>query len=388
MSCYISTRNNRYYAAKEAEFGQVATASASGRFGAVWLRVAQKHEEPRRRDKTGTRTYGGVAGRLRKRTSFELSTYLFAREAGEEAPRCGALVEAALGAAPRATAGGLPVVQVQGSTVVFGASHGLQPGDGLSIGGELRVVTAIPDNLTAWVSAPFRGAGGGVTGGAVSYGLAGELPSVSLYEYWTPAGAVQRILNGSVVDELEVELNGDFHELRFRGVSAGVIDNRTFESGQGGLAAFPAEPATEPLLETPVPGHLGQAWAGTGPWPLETLAEARVRVKNNVDPRWRDFGLMEPKCAVPGDREVTIDLEIYGTNAAACEAIYASASRREPMPLMVQMGEVPGAMCGIYVPGFVPSPPEFLDGEERLRWRLRGSVAQGVRDDEIYVVFG
>jgi hypothetical protein len=388
MSCYIATRNCRYYVAKETDFGKVAPASASGRFGAIWLLVNQEWDEPRRRDKTGSRTYAGVAGRLRKRTSFELSTYLFAREAGEAAPRFGALVEAALGGVPRVSAGGKAVSQVQGSTVVFATDHGLQPGDGLSIGGELRVVTACPDSRTAWVSAPFRAAGATVTGGAVSFGLSGRLPSVSLYEYWTPADAVQRILNGSVVDEMELELNGDFHELRFRGAAAGLIDSKTFESGQGGLASFPAEPGTAALMEMPVPGHLGQAWVGAGPWALETLARARVRVKNNVELRWRDFGLMEPKCAVPGDREVSIDLEIYGTNAEACEALYASANRREPMPLMVQMGEVAGAMCGVYCPGFLPAPPEFLDGEERLRWRLRGSVAQGSHDDEVFVVFG
>ncbi len=388
MSCYIATRNCRYYAAKEAEFGKVAPVAASNRFSAIWLRVFQEWDEPRRRDKTGSRTYAGVAGRLRKQTRFELSTYLFAREAGEAAPRCGALLESALGSAPRSTAGGMAVMQVQGSTVTFVTDHGLQPGDGLSIGDELRVVTACPDNRTAWASAPFRTTGAAVTGGAVSYGLAARLPSVSLHEYWTPEEAVQRILHGGVVDEMEAELNGDFHELRFRGAAAGLIDSRTFESGQGGLASFPVEPNLATAMEIPVPGHLGQAWVGAAPWALETVARARVRVKNNVELRWRDFGLMEPKCAVPGDREVTIDLEIYGTNAEACEALYASASRREPMPLMVQMGEVAGAMCGIYVPNFLPAPPEFLDGEERLRWRLRGCVAQGTHDDEMYVVFG
>ena len=388
MSCYISTRNSRYYGAKEAEFGRVAPVSATDRFSGQWLRTWQQWDEPRRRDKTGTRTRQGTFGRLRKRTSFELKTYVYAREAGEARPRFGALIEGAMGGAARVSSGGAPVTDVQGSTVAFGADHGLQPGDAISVGGQLRVVTACPDDRTVWVSAPVSGAGAGTTSGAVSYGPAVQLPSASLYEYWTPGTAVQRILNGCVVDEMQVELNGDFHEFTFRGLAAGLIDNRTFEAGQGGLASFPLEPAIEPLMEMPVPGHLGQAWVGAGSWPLETLAQARIRVRNHADLRWRDFGLMEPKCAVPGDREVAVDLEVYGTDAQACEAIYASANRREPLPLMVQMGEIPGAMCGIYIPNFVPAPPEFLDGEERLRWRFRGSPAQGLREDEIYVVFG
>lgn len=388
MSCYISTRNSRYYAAREETFGQVAPVTAADRFTGLWLNVSQKWDEPRRRDKTGTRTYQGIAGRLRKRTSFELSTYLYAREDGSARPRFGALIEGAMGAEPRVHNGGLAVAQVQGTAVTFGSAHGLQPGDAITLGGELRVVTACPDGQTVWVSAPFSGQAGQVTGGAVSYGLSLRLPSVSVYEYWTPEAAVQRILNGCVVDEMGVELNGDFHEFTFRGMAAGVIDDKTFEEQAGGLASFPAEPASGPLMEMPVPGHLGEAWLGAGPSALDTVVQARIRVRNHAELRWRDFGLTEPKCVAPGDREVTIDLEIYGNTSAVCEALYASASRREPMPIMVQMGEVPGGMCGIYIPGFVPAPPEFLDGEERLRWRLRGSVAQGTREDELYVVFG
>ncbi|GIU80538.1 MAG: hypothetical protein KatS3mg005_3776 [Bryobacteraceae bacterium] len=388
MSCYISTRNSRYYAAVETAFGQAAPVTAANRFSGLQFRVQQRREEIRRRDKTGTRTHLGIAGQPRKRTFFELSTYLYARDSGSIRPRCGALVEGALGAAPRVHNGGLPVAEIQGAAVVFSAAHGLQPGDAISLGGNLRIVTACPDATTAWISAPVRGPSPAATEGAASYGLSLKLPSISLYEYWTPAEAVQRLLNGCVVDEMSVELNGDFHELTFRGAAAGVIDNRTFEPQQGGLAIFPAEPAVQPLAEMPVPGHLGQAWAGTGPWPLETVAEARIRVRNNAELRWRDFGLTEPKCAVPGDREVTVDLDIYGNSSEVCEAIYASAIRREPIPLMVQMGAVPGGMCAIYIPNFIPAPPEFLDGEERLRWRLRGSMAQGTGEDELFIAFG
>lgn len=388
MACYISTRNSRYYAALESEFGRVAAVTAAHRFSGVRLDVTQRREEPRRRDKTGTRTFQGVAGRLRKRTAFALTTYLYAREAPAGPPRCGALVESALGSGPRTTPDGLPVAQVQGTLVVFGSAHGLEPGDAITFGGDLRFVTACPDPMTAWLSAPLSGAAAAMAGGAVSYRPAAKLPSVSLYEYWTPESAVQRILRGCVVDELEIELNGDFHELAFRGEAAGVIDTAGFEPGEGGLDSFPAEPEWQPLMELPVPGHLGQVWIGNSGTPLGTVASARIRIRNHIEMRWRDFGLLAPRCAAPGDREVLIDLEIYSSDDEACEAIHASADRGEPMALMVQMGEAPGAMCGIHVANFVPSPPEFLDGEERLRWRLQGCRAQGFRDDEVYLAFG
>ncbi len=388
MACYISTRNSRYYAVLESEFGRVAAVTAANRFSGVWLNVMQRWEEPRRRDKTGTRTFQGVAGRLRKHTAFALTTYLYAREAPTGLPRCGPLVECALGSAPRVTPEGLPVTQVQGTLAVFGAAHGLRPGDAITFGGDLRFVTACPDPLRAWLSAPLTGSAGMAAGGAVSYRPAAKLPSASLYEYWTPESAVQRILRGCVVDELELELNGDFHQLTFRGEAVEVVDSASFEPGQGGLSSFPAEPELQPLMELPVPGHLGQVWIGNSGTMLGTVASARIRIRNHVEMRWRDFGLLAPRCAAPGDREVRIDLEIYSSDNEVCEAIHASADRREPMALMVQMGETPGAMCGIHVANFVPSPPEFLDGEERLRWRLRGCQAQGFQDDEIYLSFG
>lgn len=388
MACYISTRNNRYYAALETALGQVAPVTPANRFSGLWLDVVQRWEEPRRRDKTGTRTFQGIAGRLRKRTTFELTTYLYARDAGTVPPRFGALMECALGGTARVTPEAVPVAQIQGTAATFATAHGLQPGDAIRFGGELRFVTATPDDVTAWLSAPVTEAAVTAAGGAVNYRPAGNLPSASLYDYWSPESAIQRVLRGCVVDELEIELNGDFHELRFRGEAAGMIDSASFQAGEAGLASFPAEPPVEGLMEAPVPGHLGQAWIGAEPMALGTVASARIRVKNNIEMRWRDFGALWPRCVIPGDREVRIDLEIYSSDSEVCEAIHASANRREPMALMLQMGELPGAMCGIYVANFVPAPPEFLDGEERLRWRLRGSRAQGFRDDEIFVAFG
>jgi len=191
-----------------------------------------------------------------------------------------------------------------------------------------------------------------------------------------------------VVDEVEIVLNGDFHEVTFRGEAAGVSDSKSFEAGEGGLENFPPEPELEELMELPVPGHVGQVWIGATPQAVSTVASARIRIMNHAEMRWRDFGLMEAKCVVPGEREVSIDLEVYSNDADIFGEIYASASRHEPMPLTVQMGETPGAMCGIHVANFIPAVPEFLDGEERLRWRLRGCPARGYREDEIHVAFG
>jgi hypothetical protein len=54
----------------------------------------------------------------------------------------------------------------------------------------------------------------------------------------------------------------------------------------------------------------------------------------------------------------------------------------------MQLGEAEGELCGVYVKSFVPEVPEFIDDENRLRWRFKASRAQGTVEDEIYVTFG
>ena len=389
MACYISSRQNRFYAAVESAFGQAAAVTTAEQFNAVSLQARQVQEVPRRKDKNGSRTYRGVVGAVRKQSTFDVTTYLYERASGGDAPRYGALVQAGLGAPPRGF-GGLTVSQINGPQLSFGQAHGLQAGDALTMGSEIRFVSGVPDSQTVVLNAPLTAgqAAGHATGAAMTYAPAAEIPSASLYDYWSPADAVQRLLRGSVVDVLQFEVNGDFHQLKFSGYAADIVDNKSFESGQGGLSAFPAEPSTSELVENPVPGNLGQAWIGVEPSRLFTLSEARIRVKNNVDFRVTDFGSLLPRCIIPGDREVTVDLVMYSQDHAPFDEIYQAARSRTAIPLMIQMGEAAGQMCGIYLPSFIPVVPEFNSSDTRLRWKLSGSQALGTEEDEIYVAFG
>jgi hypothetical protein len=386
MACYIATRKNRFYASLEASYGQAAAVTAGQRFSAVELKARQVFERPRRRDKTGSRTAQAIAGELRRRTSFELTTYLYGRDAGSEAPRYGALVEGALGGAARVTAGGVAVTGVNGALASFSTAHGLQPGDALTVGGEIRFVEAVTDAQGVALSAPL--AGTGTTGGTVAYAPASELRGVSVYERWSPAGAAQRLLFGAAVDELEFRINGDYHELAFRGQAADLVDSLSFESGAGGLTAFPEEPALGELIESPVPGHMGQAWIGVTPGRMYTLSTAQIRLKNNVDLRVRDYGAVLARCVAPGDREVTVDLELYSRDGSPYDEIMQAARTRTPVGLMVQMGAQEGQMCGVWIPNLMLAVPEFDNSEARLLWRVKGSAAVGTAEDEIHVAFG
>lgn len=390
MASYISTRQNRFYAALEGSYGTVATVTAADRFTGMALKVQHERERPKRRDKTGSRTNRGIAGTLRARTKYEMRTYLYGREAGNVAPRFGALLEGGMGGAPRVQNSGLAVALIDGARVVFVAAHGLQPGDAVALAGEIRFVMAMPDAQSVLVNAPWtqqQGAGE-MTGGAVTYGLATSLAGVSLYDCWSPTAAVQRVLRGAVVDETQIRVSGDFHEMVFSGEAADVLDSASFESGVGGLTQFPVEPALEDLIEDPVPGHLGQAWIGGAPSRVFTLSQARVTVRNQVELRGNDFGTVLPRCVVPGEREVLVDLELYSQDGGLCDELYQAARSRSPITVMLQLGEQAGQLCGVYVPNLIPVVPEFVDEESRLRWRLQGSMAVGTMEDEIYVAFG
>jgi hypothetical protein len=54
---------------------------------------------------------------------------------------------------------------------------------------------------------------------------------------------------------------------------------------------------------------------------------------------------------------------------------------------MFQLGEAPGQMMGVYLKSVIPVVPQFDDSENRLRWKLQGSRAQGTVDDEVMVAF-
>ena len=390
MACYISTKQNRFYAALESSYGTVAAVTAADRFTGVSLKIQHEQERPKRRDKTGSRSYRGIAGALRARTKYEMSTYLYGREVGNMPPRFGALLEAGLGGTPRVQASGLAVGAIDGTRVSFGQAHGLQPGDAVTLAGEIRFVMTIPDAQSVLVNAPWTQGqtAGEMTGGAVTYGLAASVPGVSLYDCWSPGAAVQRVLRGTVVDETQFRVSGDFHELAFSGEAADVLDSASFETGAGGLTQFPQEPALEDLFEEPVPGHLGQAWIGGAPSRVYTLSQARITVKNHIELRGNDFGTLLPRCVVPGEREVLVDLELYSQDGGVFDELYQAARSRSPVPVMLQLGEQESQLCGVYVPNLIPVVPEFVDEESRQRWRLQGSIAVGTMEDEIYVAFG
>jgi hypothetical protein len=389
MASYISSNANRFYTALESTFGAVASITSANRIPAVKLAIRQQLDGGSRKDKTGSRTFGGTPAGRRRRTDFDLQTYLTSWDKSNAEPAYGPLFQSALGANPQRFAGGIAASATAEGSLQFAAPHGLNPGQGVTSGGEVRFVAAIVDGNTVQLNAPFTTppSTGATLGPTITYQPATELPSVSVFDYWSPSTAVQRILQGGTVDQMEIAINGDFHQFRFTGLAKDLLDSATFEEAVGQLQVFPPEPAIAAFDYAIVPGHLGQAWLGVLPTKFCTITGGSVVVKNELASRSREFGDCGTKAFAPGPRSVTASFDLYSTDSAATKELYEAARQASPISVMFQLGQVDGQVLGVYLKSVVPEVPEFDDSDNRLQWKFRASRAQGTIDDEISVAF-
>jgi hypothetical protein len=387
---YILSNSNRLYTALEGSYGTVAAVTSGHRIPALKLSVQQKLVVGARQDKTGSRTFPGVPAGGRKQTSFSLNTYLTSWQKTSPGPSYGPLFQAALGGAPAQSTGGAVSTATADGHLGYSVAHGLSVGQAVASGSEIRFVGAIVDANNVVLNAPFTilPAAGAATQATVTYTPATVLPSVTVFDYWDPATAVQRVINGAAVDEMAIQINGDFHEFQFGGLAQDVLDSSSFSAGAASLQSFPAEPALAAFDYSIVPGNLGQAWLGTTASEFFTVTNASIVLKNNLETRAREFGSSLPLAISPGRRVVAASLELYSQDDAATEGLYQAARQQSPISVMLQLGNVSGQMMGVYLQSVVPDLPEFDDSTNRLQWKFRPSRAQGTVDNEIAVAFG
>ncbi len=391
MACgYVSSNDNRLYVASELNYGEASAVASLNRIPAVKFSVRQQLQRPTRKDKTGTRTYPGTPAGLRKQTTFELTTYMTSWAQANAEPSYGPLFQAAIGADTMSFAGGTAVSNTNTKLLAFSTAHSLSPGQAVTFGGEIRFVSSIVDTTTVELNAPFTvtPSAGSAIGMSVTYQPATLLGSVSLFDYWDPTSAVQRIVTGAAVDKMRISVNGDYHQFVFSGSARDVIDSSSFSGSEGGLLEFPTEPALAEFDYTIVPGHLGQAWLGNTPDRFYTITAAEITIANDIETRSMEFGTDGPRCISPGMRTVTADVQLFEVGDAATLGLYQAARQNSPIAVMLQLGQEEGQLVGVYLPGVIPEVPEFDDSESRLQWKFSTCRAQGTGNDEVFVAFG
>ena len=387
---YIQSNANRWYCVQEAAYGQVAAITAANRIPAVNMKVTNQRDKSQRKDKTGTRTWAGLPAGLRRHTTFNATSYVRDWADQTTLPPHGPLVEAAMGAPGVLWQGATVNTGTTQSTIYFVSPHGLTPGMAVVSGGEIRFVAAVVTPQVVIVNAPFASAPvpGLPLGRTANYTLSTQLPSVSVFDYWDPSDAVQRLLTGVGVDRFTVSMNGDFHQLEFQGMAQDLLDSASFQTGQGGMTTFPVEPTPTAVDYGLIPGNLGQVWMGVIPNQMFTVTKASVEIKNNLAMRENEYGSILPLGIAPGTREVTMTLEFYSQDDVPTAALYQAARQQSPVGVMFQMGQTAGQMMGVYMKSLIPDVPQFDDSETRLKWRFKDTQSQGTVDDEVVVAFG
>lgn len=390
MSCYISSNNERIYVALESTYGVVPAVTIQNRIPLVKFGGKQVPEQTSRRDKTGSRTFAGLPNTIRETTSYSISSFMTEWTNQTVQPSHGPLFQAGMGGTPALWNGGTVATVTDQTEIQFTAAHGLSVGQAVTFSGEMRFVAAIQDAETIFINAPFTNipTAGAAFGTTMTYTLAESLGSVSIFDYWDPSTAVQRIVEGGAVDTLTVKVNGDYQEFDFSGPARDLVDSASFTSGEGGLTSYPAEPSTTGFDYTIVPGHLGEVWMGVPPNEFLTLTAATLTLDNGVDLRVKEFGSDYAQCIAAGQRKVTLNFELFEMADAQTAALYQAARQRSPIGVMFQLGEQANQLFGAYMPAMVPQVPDYDDSETRLQWKFSNARAQGTNEDELYIAFG
>ena len=388
MSC-ISSNNNRFYVAPESTYGAVSAVTAAARIPAVSLSIRHRVEQPKRRDKTGSRTFVGSPAGFRTRTQFDLETYMTAWSAQDQLPAQHPLFTAALGGEGVKVAPGAVASAPTNKQLAFSASHNLTVGKAISFGSEIRFVEAIVNTTTVLLNAPFSIAptAGSALSPTASFSLGESVGSVSLFDYWSPATALQRILRGASINKLKIKVNSDYHSFVFSGEARDVVDSATFTAGLGSLTSFPAEPDLAAFDYSAIPGNLGQAWLGTSATQFLTLTDAEIVVDNNLDLRKKEFGSNAPSCIAAGERNVSLKFNLFQQDDEATATLYQAAKQRSPISVFFQLGQQSGQLFGLYMKSVVLEVPEYNDRETRVQWQFSASRAQGTTGDELFMAF-
>lgn len=387
MSCYINATNERLYGAAESQYGTAAPLSTADRLSFRSLKVSERVRRAERRDKTGTRTRLAPHPAVRTDNRFDLDCFFAGRNPASPTDGVTNLVEATLGG-ERRSFNGLTASTVSGNPQVvgFSAPHGLQAGQAIRHQGELRFVKTVNSPTAVTLSAPFSAGfqAGSSTGNSVTVWPGDKPKPVTLGNYWNPAGSLDRILAGCVVNDLGLSLNSDFHGASFRGTARQVAASTGFQSGAAGLASFPTEPAGTAAANPLVPGHVGRLFIGGVEFYLLDLS---LRLLNNADTTTREFGMDLSPCYSADLRELSIQFQLYASQDAAVTQLHTMARSRQETDLTIQLGNQAGQLVGIYIPRFVPEIPELKDADTRVVMSYPKSLAYGGANDEITFAF-
>jgi hypothetical protein len=132
---------------------------------------------------------------------------------------------------------------------------------------------------------------------------------------------------------------------------------------------------------------LGQIWMGLEPNRYATITHGELRLDNDLDVRANEFGSALPRSLSPGMRKVTFDFTLFEQDDQATMELYQAARQQSTIPIMMQVGQTQGQLFGVYLKSVLPEVPELDDSQRLVQWKVSGSRAQGINNDELVVAF-
>lgn len=382
---YIASSSNRIYVKSENDFPELNNMADAEVAPVTSFALTSNRKLLYRRDKTGFRSESPVMGPQRELIEFTLESYGTGWSGGTFKPPIAPMLESAMCESTQLGAA-FTVQSNSGTSVTLDADAVISVGMGLAFGSEIRFVESVsgPRDFTLNAAFSIQLAAGATLDGCANLASGDATRTMAILDTWAPSQAIQRYVTGAITDQMRIRVNNDFLEFALRGFARNLYDN---VSGVGGDDfEFPSAPnGSTPLVNSPIAGHLGQAFIGFPVSRLCTLTSAEVRVENNIEPRTDEFGCFQTKAFVLGRRRVSLDLTVFERNDELSQALYAKAVNNEPVPVMLQIGNQPGSMFAIYLPSVLFPVPAFNDSETRLLWQFRNAVAMGLQNDEIFI---
>jgi hypothetical protein len=382
---YIASLSNRIFIKSEIDSPELNDMASADIAPVTSFSLTSNRKLLYRRDKTGYRSESPVMGPQRELIEFNLEAYGTGWSGGLTKPAISPILESGL--CQSSQLGASHVVQSSSSnSVTLQADASLTIGTGLAFGSEIRFVESISGPRDFTLNAPFsiQLSSGAQLDGCANLASGDAANSMAILDSWAPSQAVQRFVTGAVSDQLKISVNNDFLEIAAKGYARNLYDS---VSGIGGSEfTFPEAPLNTSALEnSPIAGHLGQAFIGVPAARVCTLTQAEIRIDNNIEPRTDEFGCFSTKAFVLGRRRVSIDLTVFERNDELSQALYTKAVNNEPVPVMLQMGTQPGSMFAVYLPSVLFPVPAFNDSQSRLLWQFRNAVAMGLQNDEVFI---
>lgn len=383
---YISTYTHSVYIKPDVE-GEDALTTTNAKLAPIeTIEVSVNRKQLFRTDKTGFRSRTAISGQQREEIQLKFN----ANATGWTDRSAGPVLSPVLAsvfASPYKTGKPHTVATVNSNTVSVQSESQLLVGNGLSFGDEIRFVKSIIDDRTFELSSSFSAPlnTGALLFGCCDFRPGNEVQTFGMFEFWRPASAVQRVINGVCADRTTIEINSDFVSMSINAVAKSMTDSVT---GSTVSAPFPSAPVVNPSeisSISPISGHLGQALVGSSGQRVCTIVQGRISIDNGLEARSDEFGCYGAKAFTLGRRRVDLDLYLYERTDEISRDLFEGAIRNEPTSVMLQLGIGQGNMMGIYLPIVLMPVPIFADSDSRVLWRFNGAIATGLQDDELFI---